>query len=56
MGYDMLPWDNMESKKQLLQQAVDEAWRLVLYHEPNRPVATVSKDDRGRFVLTAVTH
>ena len=55
MGYDMLPWDNMESKKQLLEQSVDEEWQLVLYHESNTPIVSVSTDDRERFVLTAVT-
>jgi len=51
MGYDMLPWDNAQTKKHLLTQAHAEGWRLVLYHEPNSPVVTVAKNDRGRFVL-----
>jgi glyoxylase-like metal-dependent hydrolase (beta-lactamase superfamily II) len=55
MGYDMLPWDNAETKKKLLEQALQENWRLVLYHEPNSPIVTVSKDERGRFMLNPVT-
>jgi hypothetical protein len=55
MGYDMLPWDNAETKKKLLEQAHQENWRLVLYHEPNSPIVTVSKDERGRFMLNPVT-
>jgi len=55
MGYDMLPWDNAQTKRQLLEDAYSEGWRLVLYHEPNTPVVTISKDDRGRFCLLPVT-
>ena len=55
MGYDMLPWDNAQTKAQLLEQACSENWRMVLYHEPCSPVVRVEKDDRGRFVLNQVT-
>jgi len=51
MGYDMLPWDNAQTKKRLLEQAHTEGWRLVLYHEPETPVVAVSKNEKGRFVL-----
>ena len=51
MGYDMLPWDNAQTKQKLLEQAHNENWRLVLYHEPETPVITVAKNDKGRFVL-----
>jgi hypothetical protein len=51
MGYDMLPWDNAQTKQALLEQAHNENWRLILYHEPETPVVTVAKNDKGRFVL-----
>jgi glyoxylase-like metal-dependent hydrolase (beta-lactamase superfamily II) len=51
MGYDMLPWDNAQTKRHLLEQAHAEGWRLVLYHEPETPVVTVAKNAKGRFVL-----
>ena len=54
MGYDMLPWDNMETKRALLTQACDERWRLVLYHESDTPVVTVEQDGKGRFCLIPV--
>ncbi len=54
MGYDMLPWDNAQTKCQLLEDAHVRGWRLVLYHEPDSPIVTVSKDDRGRFALIPV--
>jgi glyoxylase-like metal-dependent hydrolase (beta-lactamase superfamily II) len=52
MGYDMLPWDNAQTKQALLEEAHSKYWRLVLYHEPETPIVTVIKDDRGRFCLT----
>ncbi len=51
MGYDMLPWDNAQTKRQLLNDAYSGSWRLVLYHEPDSPVVRVVKDDKDRFVL-----
>ena len=51
MGYDMLPWDNAQTKQTLLEQAHNENWRLILYHEPETPVVTVAKNDKDRFVL-----
>ena len=51
MGYDMLPWDNSQTKMKLLEEVYANEWRMVLYHEPNTPVVTVSKDERGRYIL-----
>ena len=45
MGYDMLPWDNMRTKRALLDEAVDSAWQLVLYHESNAPCCHVAFED-----------
>lgn len=50
MGYDMLPWDNMQTKESVLSRAADEEWILVLDHEPDQPVVTVHRDG-GWFVL-----
>ena len=54
MGYDMLPWDNAQTKKELLDQAERENWRLVLYHETESPIVFVKKNDRGKFVLEPI--
>ena len=53
MGYDMLPFENMRSKHELLTRAADEEWRLVLDHEPGDPVRRVVRDPKrsDRFVL-----
>lgn len=55
MGYDMLPWDNAQTKQRLLKEADSGGWRLVLYHEPDTPVVRVTKDERGRFLLKQVS-
>ncbi|MDP7007965.1 MAG: MBL fold metallo-hydrolase [Phycisphaerales bacterium] len=54
MGYDMLPWDNAQTKRQLLEAAHSEGWRLVLYHEPETPVVGVIKNERGYFGLEPI--
>lgn len=41
LGYDMLPYDTMLTKRALLGQAEREGWRLVLDHEPGPCVVTV---------------
>jgi len=53
LGYDMLPYDNMLSKKRLLERAHTENWRLVLDHEPGNPVVRVRKHSEkpGQHVL-----
>jgi hypothetical protein len=53
MGYDMLPYVNMQSKAELLDRSRRESWRLVLDHEPGNPVVRVAEDPEraGRFHL-----
>jgi len=52
MGYDQLPYENMQSKKKLLMRAAENNWRLVLDHEPDQPVVRVGNDPErsGRFI------
>jgi glyoxylase-like metal-dependent hydrolase (beta-lactamase superfamily II) len=54
MGYDMEPYTNMLSKRDLLTRAVSENWRLVIDHEPGNPVVRVSRDAErsDRFTLS----
>lgn len=51
IAYDMLPYDNMVTKRALLEQAASEDWRLVLDHEPGDPVVRV----RGGTLIPART-
>jgi len=53
MAYDMLPHENMATKRRLLERAASEGWRIVIDHEPDEPIVRVAADaDRpGRFRL-----
>ena len=53
LAYDMEPYTNQLSKRDLLTQAADESWRLVLDHEPGEPVVRVRRDPgrAGQFEL-----
>ncbi len=55
MGYDMLPYQNMQSKLALLSRASKENWRLVLDHEPGEAVVRViaHEEKPGRYRLEA---
>ncbi len=57
LGYDMLPYENMHSKMELLARAATDDWRIVLDHEPGNPVVRVrpDADHSGRFELFPVT-
>lgn len=50
LGYDMLPYDTMLTKRALLARAEAEDWRLVLDHEPGECVVR-ARD--GRLVTPA---
>jgi glyoxylase-like metal-dependent hydrolase (beta-lactamase superfamily II) len=53
IGYDMMPYQNMLTKRELLAQAAAEGWRLVLDHEPGEAVVRVRPDPEkpGQFRL-----
>jgi glyoxylase-like metal-dependent hydrolase (beta-lactamase superfamily II) len=44
MGYDLEPLVTLETKKQLLRRAADEAWTLVFEHDPAVARGTVMPD------------
>jgi glyoxylase-like metal-dependent hydrolase (beta-lactamase superfamily II) len=53
MGYDMLPYENMVAKGELLSRAATEGWRIVFDHEAERKSARVTLDG-GTLVLEPV--
>ncbi|MCB9640328.1 MAG: MBL fold metallo-hydrolase [Myxococcales bacterium] len=55
MSYDMLPYQNTQTKRALLQKAHQEGWRIILDHEAGPAVVHVDQDERGRFVLRPAT-
>ena len=57
MGYDVLPYDTMLSKRAFLDEASGEGWRVVLDHEPLQPTVRVERDasDSTRHRLISIT-
>jgi len=56
LGYDMMPYQNMLTKVDLLERAAAGGWRLVLDHEPGQAVVSVgprgsNPDKPGQFIL-----
>ena len=50
MGYDRYPELQVDEKKRMLERAASECWQLFFTHDPNQAFATVSKNEKGRFV------
>lgn len=44
MGYDMLPYENMLTKRSVFTRAASDGWTIVLDHEPGDPVTKVARD------------
>lgn len=51
---DLYPLTTIEEKKQVLAQAVEERWRLVLSKDPTVAVCTVRDDGSGHVVVDQV--
>jgi glyoxylase-like metal-dependent hydrolase (beta-lactamase superfamily II) len=54
MGYDVLPYTNMQTKRDYLQQAADEGWRIIPPHEPGEPIRVVETHPKreGAYALS----
>ncbi|HEX6737864.1 MAG TPA: MBL fold metallo-hydrolase [Vicinamibacteria bacterium] len=50
MSYDLFPVGTLEAKRRLLAQAADQRWRILFYHDPTTPVATVKREG-PRYVV-----
>ena len=53
-AYDLNAEENTVNKIAFLERAAREGWRIVFYHDPEVPVATVEKDSTGHFVVKPV--
>ncbi|MFO0831262.1 MAG: MBL fold metallo-hydrolase [Phycisphaerales bacterium] len=51
LAYDVEPYTSMVTKHWFLSHAADLRWTLVLDHEPDNPVRTVSRNGKGWFDL-----
>jgi glyoxylase-like metal-dependent hydrolase (beta-lactamase superfamily II) len=54
MAYDLYPYDTMQRKLALLDQAAREQWFVLYDHEPGPPVGRVTPDGRGGFAPVAL--
>jgi glyoxylase-like metal-dependent hydrolase (beta-lactamase superfamily II) len=50
MGYDRFPERLIEEKSALLNELLEKQGRIFFTHDPDIAIATVAKDDRGRFL------
>jgi glyoxylase-like metal-dependent hydrolase (beta-lactamase superfamily II) len=45
MGYDLFPTETLETKKELLPQAVREEWACLFYHDPDQPLCKLVEEN-----------
>jgi glyoxylase-like metal-dependent hydrolase (beta-lactamase superfamily II) len=43
MAYDLNPLEILETKKEILNEAIRKEWRLVFEHDPYRPISRIGK-------------
>lgn len=48
MGFDLYPMETLEAKKKLLPQAAREGWKCLFYHDPDKPLGRIAKEN-GKF-------
>jgi glyoxylase-like metal-dependent hydrolase (beta-lactamase superfamily II) len=51
MGYDLYPLQTLETKRWVLDRALNENWLLVFEHDPRVLMGRVRKDIEGKFYL-----
>ena len=54
MGYDLYPLQTLETKRWVLDRALNENWLLVFEHDPRVLMGRVRKDVEGKFYLEEV--
>jgi len=54
MGYDLYPVQTLETKRWVLDRALNENWLLVFEHDPRVLMGRVRKDIEGKFYLEEV--
>jgi len=52
MSYDLYPLQVIETKREILHEAVKCGWKMVFEHDPYRPVCTVGMKNRNFIPLT----
>ncbi|HEY3197972.1 MAG TPA: MBL fold metallo-hydrolase [Nitrospirales bacterium] len=54
MGYDLYPLQTLETKRWVLDRALNENWLLVFEHDPRVVMGRVRKDIEGKYYLEEV--
>jgi glyoxylase-like metal-dependent hydrolase (beta-lactamase superfamily II) len=54
MGYDLYPLQTLETKRLVLDRALNENWLLVFEHDPRVLMGRVRKDIEGKYFLEEV--
>ena len=54
MGYDLYPLQTLETKRWVLDRALNENWLLVFEHDPRVLMGRVRKDIEGKYYLEEV--
>jgi glyoxylase-like metal-dependent hydrolase (beta-lactamase superfamily II) len=54
MGYDLYPLQTLETKRWVLDRALEEHWLLVFEHDPLVHMGYVRKDGEGKYFLEEV--
>jgi glyoxylase-like metal-dependent hydrolase (beta-lactamase superfamily II) len=54
MGYDLYPLQTLETKRWVLDRALNENWLLVFEHDPRVLMGRVRKDVEGKYYLEEV--
>ncbi|MFQ5500835.1 MAG: MBL fold metallo-hydrolase [Phycisphaerae bacterium] len=55
MGYDLLPFENMQTKRQLLHDAAESGCELLLGQDPDHALWRVSREASDRYALSPVS-
>ena len=55
MGYDLLPFENMKTKEQLLLDAAESGYELLLGQDPHHVLWRVNREASDRYALSPVS-
>ncbi len=55
MGYDLFPATTVETKRELLGAIESGGWTVFFDHDPEVPVATLTKNERGHYAAVPVS-
>src|SRR6478752_4910476 len=55
MGYDLFPIQTLETKRWVLDRALEERWLLLFEHDPAVQAGYVRKDQEGKYFLREET-